>query len=139
MIKIYTAAYNSSCDRAKAWLHEHHLAFEEIDLMTAPLTDKEILHLISLTEDGIEEIIVKRSMAYQKLKVSLNSLPMSYLVKVIDEDRSILKRPLIVDDKRLQVGYNEENIRKFLPQSVRKVAFQMAKEEVYQNELYTDK
>ncbi|MGL4482194.1 MAG: ArsC/Spx/MgsR family protein, partial [Lactococcus garvieae] len=34
---------------------------------------------------------------------------------------TLLRRPLILDDKRLQVGYNEDDIRKFLPRSVRRV------------------
>ncbi|MDG0104400.1 hypothetical protein L0D10_23020, partial [Salmonella enterica subsp. enterica] len=43
------------------------------------------------------------------------------LVKIIEENRTLLRRPLILDDKRLQVGYNEDDIRKFLPRSVRRV------------------
>ncbi|MCF0116762.1 MAG: hypothetical protein HUJ61_01775, partial [Bacilli bacterium] len=28
---------------------------------------------------------------------------------------SVLKRPIMVDDRRIQVGYNEEEIRTFIP------------------------
>ncbi|MGH2117998.1 ArsC/Spx/MgsR family protein, partial [Aerococcus sp. L_32] len=37
-----------------------------------------------------------------------------------------LRRPIILDDKRLQVGYNEDEIRRFLPRSVRKLELQQA-------------
>ena len=115
MIKIYTVAYSSSCEKAKAWLQEHNLEFEEISLTKSELTDSEILHLLSLTEDGTEEIISKRGKAFKKLNVDLDDLSMSRLIEVIEKNRTLLRRPLIVDDKRLQVGYNEDDIRKFLP------------------------
>ncbi|GHU37537.1 ArsR family transcriptional regulator [Bacilli bacterium] len=135
MIKIYTVAYSSSCDKAKKWLQEHNLEFEEINLTKAQLTDSEILHLLSLTENGTEEIISKRGKAYQKLNVDLDDLSMSCLVEVIEKNTSLLRRPLIVDEKRLQVGYNEDDIRKFLPRSVRKIAFQTAEDRI-KSELY---
>jgi regulatory protein spx len=31
----------------------------------------------------------------------------------------VLKRPIIVDDHRVQVGYNEEEIRTFIPRARR--------------------
>lgn len=31
----------------------------------------------------------------------------------------MLRRPIMLDEKRLQVGFNEDEIRKFLPRSVR--------------------
>lgn len=98
--------------------------------MKDQLSDVEILHLLSLTENGTEEIISKRGKAYQKLNVDLYDLSMNCLIKVIEKNRSLLRRPLIVDNKRLQVGYNEDDIRKFLPQSVRKIAYQTAEERI---------
>lgn len=130
MIKIYTVAYSSSCDKAKKWLKEYNLEFEEINLVKDQLSDVEILHLLSLTENGTEEIISKRGKAYQKLNVDLYDLSMNCLIKVIEKNRSLLRRPLIVDNKRLQVGYNEDDIRKFLPRSVRKIAYQTAEERI---------
>ncbi|WP_368651869.1 transcriptional regulator Spx [Lactococcus raffinolactis] len=127
---MYTVAYSSSCDKANKWLKEHNLEFEEINLVKDQLSDVEILHLLSLTENGTEEIISKRGKAYQKLNVDLYDLSMNCLIKVIEKNRSLLRRPLIVDNKRFQVGYNEDDIRKFLPRSVRKIAYQTAEERI---------
>lgn len=104
MIKIYTVAYSSSCDKAKAWLNEHNLEYEEINLMKAELTDEEILHLLTLTENGTEEIISKRGKAYKKLNVDLEDLSMSRLIEVIEKNRSLLRRPLIVDEKDFKLA-----------------------------------
>ena len=38
----------------------------------------------------------------------------------------MLRRPIILDEKRLQVGYNEDEIRRFLPRKVRAYQLQEA-------------
>ena len=45
----------------------------------------------------------------------------SELEKLIIDNPSILRRPIIVEDNKLQVGYNEEDIRVFIPAELRKI------------------
>ena len=68
-----------------------------------------------MTEDGTDEIISTRSKTYQKLNVDIDSLPYS----IIQDNPGLLRRPIILDDKRLQVGYNEDEIRRFHEKYVR--------------------
>ncbi|MCQ2569696.1 MAG: transcriptional regulator Spx, partial [Limosilactobacillus sp.] len=37
-----------------------------------------------------------------------------------------IKRPILMDNKRLQIGYNSEEIRRFLPRSVRNYEIEQA-------------
>lgn len=46
---------------------------------------------------------------------------MKKLYQLISENPGLLRRPIIMDDKRLQVGYNEDEIRRFLPRKVREI------------------
>ncbi|MEH7309152.1 ArsC/Spx/MgsR family protein, partial [Neobacillus drentensis] len=46
-------------------------------------------------------------------------LPLNELCKLIMEHPKMVRRPIILDEKRLQVGYNEEEIRSFLPRRIR--------------------
>ena len=64
-----------------------------------------------MTEDGTGEIISTRSKTYQKLNVDIDSLPLQDLYSIIQDNPGLLRRPIILDDKRLQVGYNEDEIR----------------------------
>ncbi|GFH39725.1 transcriptional regulator Spx [Pseudolactococcus insecticola] len=130
MIKIYTVASCSSCKKAKEWLEQHKLAYEEVNLITDELSDAEMLQILSLTEEGTEEIISRRSKAYAKLNLDFDELSISRLLELIDKNRTLLRRPLIVDDKRLQVGYNEDDIRKFLPRSVREIECYTAEDNI---------
>ena len=53
---------------------------------------------------------------------------MKDLVKLISKNQGLLRRPIIIDDKRLQVGYNEDEIRRFLPRKVRELELVEAQE-----------
>lgn len=121
MIKIYTVAGCSSSQKAKKWLSENHVDFQEINLLTDDISKEDFLEILSLTENGNEELLSKRSRTYKGLGLDLERFSLNTMVTIMKENRSILRRPLILDDKRLQVGYNDDDIRKFLPRSVRQV------------------
>jgi len=44
---------------------------------------------------------------------------MSELVQFIKDNPSVLKRPIMVDTNRIQVGYNSEEIMTFIPRERR--------------------
>ncbi|WP_336206900.1 ArsC/Spx/MgsR family protein, partial [Leuconostoc suionicum] len=69
--------------------------------------------------DGTEELISTRSKIFSKLEVNLDDISINTLIDLIVEYPSLLKRPIIMDDRRIQVGYNEDEIRRFLPRDVR--------------------
>ena len=121
MVTLYTSPSCTSCRKAKAWLQEHGIPFKERNILSEPLTVNEIKDILRMTENGTEDIISKRSKAYSKLNIDLDELPMKKLYMMISENPGLLRRPIIVDDKRLQVGYNEDEIRRFLPRQVREL------------------
>ena len=63
------------------------------------------------------------------------SIKLNDLVELIEMNPTILRRPLIIDNKRLQVGYNDDEIRKFLPRKMRKIQIEAATERLYQFDL----
>lgn len=119
MVTLYTSPSCTSCRKARAWLNEHNIPYEERNIFTDPLSMDEIKNILRMTEDGTEEIISKRSKAFQDLHVNLDELPMKTLYNLIQKHPGLLRRPIIIDEKRLQVGYNEDEIRRFLPREVR--------------------
>lgn len=121
MIKLYVSPSCTSCRKAKAWLEEQNLEFEEKNIFHEPLSKDEIKDILSLTEEGTEEIISYRSQAYQSLDVDIEDLSMNELLNLFKDQPSLIRRPIIMDDRRLQIGYNEEEIRCFLPRKVREL------------------
>lgn len=121
MIKLYVSPSCTSCRKAKTWLEEHGLEYEEQNIFHDPLTKEEIKEILMLTDEGTEEIISYRSQAYKNLDVDFDTLSMTELLDLFIEEPSLIRRPIIMDDRRLQVGYNEEEIRMFLPKRVRQL------------------
>ncbi|MBG9546055.1 transcriptional regulator SpxA [Cytobacillus firmus] len=119
MITLYTTPSCTSCRKAKAWLEEHDLDYIERKILTEPLTVDEIKSILRLTEDGTDEIISTRSKTFQQLNIKIDSLPLNELYKLIINHPQMLRRPIIQDEKRVQAGYNEEDIRSFLPRKLR--------------------
>ena len=55
------------------------------------------------------------------LDCDIEELSLSEVIDLIQANPRILKSPILIDDKRLQVGYKEDDIRAFLPRSIRNV------------------
>ncbi|MGM0219639.1 transcriptional regulator SpxA [Enterococcus sp. AZ126] len=120
MLKLYTTNSCTSCRKARRWLINHDIPFEEKNFATTPITLDELKNILILTEEGTEDIISIRSKVFQKLDLDINELPLHELLKLVKDNPGLLRRPIMIDEKRLQIGFNEDEIRCFLPRSVRK-------------------
>ncbi|MFA9413730.1 MULTISPECIES: transcriptional regulator Spx [Streptococcus] len=121
MITIYTISSCTSCKKAKTWLNSHKLPYKEQNIGKEPLTKAEILDILSKTENGVDSIISSKNRYVKALDLDVNDLSLNQVIELIQENPRILKSPILVDNKRLQVGYKEDDIRIFLPRSVRDV------------------
>lgn len=119
MLTLYTSPSCTSCRKARAWLLEQEIPFKERNIFSEPLDISELKEILRMTEDGTEEIISTRSKVFQKLDMNLDELPLPELLKLVQENPGLLRRPIMIDEKRLQVGFNEDEIRRFLPREVR--------------------
>ena len=119
MVTLYTSPSCTSCRKARAWLEENAIPYKERNVFKEPLTRDEIKNILRMTEDGTEEIISTRSKLFSELDISLDDLSLGELIEMIQKQPALLKRPLMIDEKRMQVGYNEDEIRRFLPHEVR--------------------
>lgn len=119
MVTLYTSPSCTSCRKARAWLEANAIPYKERNVFKEPLTRDEIKNILRMTEDGTEEIISTRSKLFSELDISLDDLSLGELIEMIQKQPALLKRPLMIDEKRMQVGYNEDEIRRFLPHEVR--------------------
>ncbi|MFS1663709.1 Spx/MgsR family RNA polymerase-binding regulatory protein [Streptococcus sp. zg-JUN1979] len=126
MITLFLSPSCTSCRKARAWLSKHKIGFEEHNIVTSPLTPDELMSILALTENGTEDIISTRSKVFQRLDVDVDELSVSDLLNLIAENPSLLRRPIILDDKRMQIGFNEDEIRAFLPRDYRMQELQEA-------------
>jgi regulatory protein spx len=117
-VTIYGAAC-SSTRKAKQWFSKHGIQYEERNILKKPLTVSDLQAILRMTVDGTDEIISTRSKVYKELNLDIESLPLQELLELIHKHPRLLRSPIMVNDKRLQVGYHEDDIRQFLPRKTR--------------------
>ena len=114
MIKIYTSPSCSSCRKVKKWFEEEGIPYIEKNIFVATIREEDVKEMLSKSENGTEDIISKKSKIVKESGVDVDSMTINELISFISKNPSVLKRPIIVDDHRIQVGYNPEEIRRIL-------------------------
>ena len=122
MIVVYTSPGCASCRKVKQWLKERDLKFVEKNIFSTVLNENEIKHLLTRSENGTEDIISKRSKIVQEQKIDFDDMTLNELVRFIQKNPSILKRPIILNEKSFLVGFDEEEIGAFVPAELRRIA-----------------
>lgn len=126
MITLFISPSCTSCRKARSWLKKHDVCYQEHNITTSPLTPKDLMTILSFTENGTEDIISTRSKVFRKLDIDVDELSISELINLITANPSLLRRPIIMDKKRMQIGFNEDEIRAFLPRDYRKQELKQA-------------
>ncbi len=121
MIRIYTAPSCASCRKVKSWFKEHQIPYVEKNIFSTLLRDNELKELLERSENGTDDIISKRSKIIKERNVDIESMAISELITFIKANPSVLKRPIMIDERRFQVGYNAEEIRVFIPRELRQM------------------
>ncbi|TVP85389.1 MAG: Spx/MgsR family RNA polymerase-binding regulatory protein [Acholeplasmataceae bacterium] len=121
MITIYTTPSCSSCRKAKKWLDDHKIAYEERNLFNQRITEEDIDRMLENAENGFEDIISTRSKVFKEQSLDVEDMRISELKAFIIDNPSVLKRPIIIDGEKMQVGYNDEEIRVFIPRRLREL------------------
>lgn len=104
-----------NCDKIRAtkkWLTERDIEFEFIDVKKEPLTLEEIQELEFKV--GVDVLVNSRGTTYRNLKIKEQNLTKDELLDVLVENQSMIKRPVLVHEESVLVGYDEEAFENFL-------------------------
>ncbi len=119
MIQIYTTPSCASCRKAKKWFDQYNIPYSEKNIFSIKLSKEDIFRMLANSENGFEDIISTRSKIFREKKLEPECMSVQALVSFIIEYPSVLKRPIIINENELQVGYNNEDITIFLPKELR--------------------
>lgn len=119
MIKLYTSPSCSSCRKVKKYFKQYNIEYVEKNILTTPLTKDDIFKMLINSENGFDDIISTRSNIFKEKGAEIEKMKMHDLIEFIINNPSVLKRPIIVTDYEIQVGYNDDDIELFLPQEIR--------------------
>ena len=115
MIIFYTSPGCASCRKAKRWREDNRINFVEKNIFSNLLSESEIKYLLSRCENGTEDIISTRSKAFASIKGNIDDLSVNELTRFIQRNPSILKRPIMLSERSMVVGYDDDEITAMVP------------------------
>ena len=98
MIKLYVSPSCSSCRKVKKWFDEQHIPYVEKNIFQS-LNEEELRDMLNKSLNGTEDIISTRSKIIKEQNINLDDMSISEFVKFVKENPSVLKRPIMVDDR----------------------------------------
>jgi regulatory protein spx len=120
MIKIYrhSPGVCQSFKKVLEWCEFHQIDYEVCSLNS--LTKSDLIQMFHLSEQ-IEQLFITRTERKRQVLQTFSEQSFTELVQVCLEQPHLLKEPILMDERRLQVGYNAEEIRMFLPREIRRM------------------
>ena len=113
MTTLYGIPNCDTIKKARKWLGDNNIAYEFHDYKKVGI-DKETLQNWC-KELGYETLINKRGTTWRKLDDELkNNINEANAIKIMQENTSVIKRPVLISDKTKIVGCNEADYKSLL-------------------------
>ena len=97
--------------QTKNWLEEQGIEFELINVKKEPLTIDELKDLEYKL--GIDVLVNARGTTYRNLELKDKNHSTEEMLQVLLENQSMMKRPILVYEDSVMVGYDEEAFENF--------------------------
>ena len=100
----------STCKKAKKWLEEHNIEFEDRNIVEEVPTVKELTEWIQESELDIKKWFNTSGLKYKELnlKEKLSNMSDKEKIELLASDGMLIKRPVLVSDKRIFIGFKED-------------------------------
>ena len=100
----------STCKKAKKWLEENNIEFEDRNIIEETPTIKELTEWIKESGLDIKKWFNTSGLKYKELnlKEKLLNIIDKEKIELLASDGMLIKRPILVSDKGIYVGFKEE-------------------------------
>lgn len=100
----------STCQKAKKWLTEHELSFEERDIKTENPTKEELEEWYKKSGLPLKRFFNTSGVLYKemKLKDRLPEMTEEEQLELLSTDGMLVKRPILVTEEKVFTGFKEE-------------------------------
>ena len=109
----------STCQKAKKWLVENNIDFEERHIVEDNPTYEELKEWYNKSGLPLKKFFNTSGMLYKEmqLKDKLNTMSEEEQLKLLSTNGMLVKRPLIVKDNAVLVGFKEAEWNEILVES----------------------
>ncbi|MEX0844723.1 MAG: arsenate reductase family protein [Balneolaceae bacterium] len=102
----------------KAWMEEHGVDYEFIDVKKEPLTKDELKELEFKV--GLDVLVNKRGRKWRDLGLADKDLNDNELFEALLKNQTMIKRPVLIKDESVLVGFDEESFETFISEEPEK-------------------
>lgn len=99
----------STCQRAKKWLESHNIEFIDRHIVENNPTEEELSKWIKQSNKDIKKWFNTSGMKYKELNLKDKLINMSEedKIKLLASDGMLVKRPILVTEKDILIGFRE--------------------------------
>jgi arsenate reductase (glutaredoxin) len=110
-LKFYWYPKCGTCRKAKKWLDENGLTYEEIHIVETPPTRDELEDYYKKSDLDIKKFFNTSGQKYRELglKDRVKEASEEELLQLLASDGMLIKRPIVTDGNKVTVGFKEEN------------------------------
>lgn len=118
MYVIYGIKNCNTMKKALTWLDEHHIDYQFHNYKTDGLSAEQLTQFMQLVD--WQQLLNQKGTTWRKLDehIRMSITTPEAAQKIMLENPSILKRPLLIkDDKKALVGFSEQAYQQFITQN----------------------
>ena len=106
----------STCQKAKKWLEANKIVFEDRHIVVNNPTKEELQKWIKESGKEIKKWFNTSGLKYKELnlKEKLQNMTEEEKIEVLASDGMLVKRPILISDKGVLIGFKEEEWKKLL-------------------------
>ena len=123
MITLFTISNHLYSREAKKALEFYGQQFTERPLHKQAITLQELCTILASAENGVMDIIGKKSGPYKELSesgVDFEELTLKQFHALAVMYPRLLKLPIAIDEKRMRAGFNDDDYRMFMSREMRR-------------------
>lgn len=100
----------STCKKAKKWLIDNNIEFEDRNIVENTPTEKELRKWITESKKEIKKFFNTSGLKYKELnlKEKLPNMTDNEKIKLLSSDGMLIKRPLLIMDNKILAGFREK-------------------------------
>ena len=105
----------STCQKAKKWLIEHNVEFEDRHIVEDTPNEKELEKWIKQSNEEIKKFFNTSGLKYKELnlKEKLPNMTDEEKIKLLASDGMLIKRPLLILEDAILIGFKEKEWQEY--------------------------
>lgn len=99
----------STCKKAKKWLEDNNIKFEDRNIVEETPTYEELVKWINLSGKTINKFFNTSGILYRELELSkkLPNMEDKEKIRLLSSNGMLIKRPLLITDEKILIGFKE--------------------------------